>query len=331
MVRSFTTLSIASKTLTLLDLCGQRLKSHESIELHIRRHKGNYQCVCPTCGAIFMEQRKLRKHKCGTKRVNHTSLDRGYCRYCTRSFSSAFENRSHVCAYRYPEDPTKVYCRVCKKVISKDSFHCHIRIHDGAHSFTLTCPVCERKLSSERALKGERNPSELYEQSITIQFVVHITTHTGNKPHKCKVCTETFINKRVLDHHMRFHGASTKVFRCEYCFKQLSTERTLKCHIQRLHKTTIQCELCKEEFPTREDLKDHLTEAHEPSVCQVCNKSFALPRYLQMHEKLHYNSLTACIKCPICSKLLGTKNIKSHVFRHHNSQFKAWQEENISL
>lgn len=158
-----------------------------------------------------------------------------------------------------------------------------------------------------------------------------MTTHSGNKPYKCKLCTESFINKVVLDRHMRFHGAATKVYRCEYCFKQLSTETSLKSHVQRLHKTTAQCELCKMEFTSREDLKDHLITSHEPSVCLVCNKSFTLPRYLKMHEKLHYEDSTARVQCPVCSKLLGMKNIKSHVFRHHPDQFDSWQQSNPKL
>lgn len=158
-----------------------------------------------------------------------------------------------------------------------------------------------------------------------------MTTHSGNKPYKCKLCTESFINKVVLDRHMRFHGAATKVYRCEYCFKQLSTETSLKSHVQRLHKTTAQCELCKMEFSSREDLKDHLLTSHEPAVCNVCNKSFTLPRYLKMHEKLHFEDSTARVQCPVCSKLLGMKNIKSHVFRHHPDQFEVWQQSNPKL
>lgn len=51
----------------------------------------------------------------------------------------------------------------------------------------------------------------------------------------------------------------------------------------RLHKTTSQCELCKLEFPNRDYLKDHFQNAHPPSICRVCGKSFALPRYLKVN------------------------------------------------
>lgn len=81
---------------------------------------------------------------------------------------------------------------------------------------------------------------------------------------------------------MRFHGQTPKLFRCEFCFKQLSTETSLKSHVQRLHRNTVQCELCKLEFANRECLKDHFQNTHPPSMCKICGKSFALPRYLKV-------------------------------------------------
>lgn len=186
------------------------------------------------------------------------------------------------------------------------------------------------RLSEHLKVKIDLNKSF---QILILPILVHMTTHSGNKPYKCKhaSCSESFINKVVLERHMRFHGLATKVYRCEYCFKQLSTETSLKSHVQRLHKTTVQCELCKTEFTTREHLKDHLSAAHEPSVCQVCHKSFTLPRYLKMHEKLHYEDSTARVQCLVCSKLLGMKNIKSHVYRTHFDHFEAWQLMNPTL
>lgn len=122
---------------------------------------------------------------------------------------------------------------------------------------------------------------------------------------------------------MRFHGATPKLHRCEYCFAELSTETVLRRHIQKIHRKTAICELCKMELPSKEHLKDHLLQSHEPAVCPICSKTFTLPRYLKMHEKLHFDDVQRT-SCSICSKSLGTKNIKAHVYRHHPDQFDDW-------
>jgi KRAB domain-containing zinc finger protein len=158
-----------------------------------------------------------------------------------------------------------------------------------------------------------------------------MTTHSGNKPYKCKLCPESFINKVVLDHHMRFHGVTIKTFQCNFCSKQLCSETSLKNHIQRLHKSISQCELCKQEFQNRDLLRQHLQEEHKPSVCQVCDKSFVLPRYLKMHEKLHFEGDLPRIQCSVCSKVLGIKSIRAHVFRQHQDQFDAWKRANPTI
>lgn len=130
---------------------------------------------------------------------------------------------------------------------------------------------------------------------------------------------------------MRFHGAPIKLFRCEFCGKELSQEFSLKQHIRRVHQVTAQCELCKMEVATKDALKQHYLTEHGPSVCNICNKSFALPRYLKMHERVHYVDDTPRIQCPICSKNFHMKRIKTHVFKSHHDQFEDWQKMNPTL
>lgn len=294
------------------DLCGKYLVSSRSLHFHMNLHRGDSSYICASCGEIFYTPNGIKGHSCEKKRrrpeKDFRTYDMRYCRFCDQRFQSLDENKAHKCEFQHPDDPKQVICRCCGKVLAKLAFNRHMETHSGVD---WVCSICNRKLATERALK------------------THLTTHTGNKPYKCSECNETFINKVVLDRHMRFHGQMPKLFRCEYCFKQLSTDTSLKSHVQRLHKNTVQCELCKLEFPNRDYLKDHFQSSHEPSVCGICGKSFSLPRYLKMHEKLHYDDTTVTkMNCSICSKQLTVKNIKHHVYRHHIDQFDLWLKDN---
>jgi KRAB domain-containing zinc finger protein len=284
------------------------------MNFHISLHTGETCYICENCGEKFYTPNGIKNHNCEKKRKrpekDFRTYDQRHCRFCDLNFISLDEKKAHQCAYENSCDPKTVYCRFCGKLLNKLAYNRHIEIHS---SKDWICNICDRKLATERALK------------------VHITTHTGNKPYKCQHCSETFINKVVLDRHMRFHGGIARVFKCEFCPKELSSDTSLKSHIQRVHRTSAQCELCKEIFPTRDHMKDHLNAFHEPSICQYCNKSFALPRYLKMHEKLHNDDLTTKIQCQFCSKLLIMKYIKPHIYRTHPQHFDAWQTANPNL
>lgn len=155
-----------------------------------------------------------------------------------------------------------------------------------------------------------------------------MTTHTGNRPHKCKLCPETCISKAILNRHMRFHGIYTRIWRCEHCSKELANMSSLHQHVRAVHKQITQCVLCKIDFSSRDELKHHMDTAHEPFVCEVCNKTFSLPRYLRMHQKIHFDSNDQRLQCPFCQKCLMPKRIKSHVFRSHPVEFPEWHEQN---
>lgn len=281
---------------------------------HIRLHLKKYSFICENCGEDFYTQNGIKKHSCQKKRrrpeVDYRTYDVRYCRFCDTHFNNYDENKAHTCKNEDPNDRKWVFCRFCNKKLMKNVFNRHMEIHSGVD---WQCSVCDRKMATERSLK------------------LHMTTHTGNKPYPCQECTETFINKNALTRHMRFHGGTVKHYNCEVCFKQLSSKVSLDAHIKRVHNDKMICELCKAELANKEELKFHLENEHEPSICGVCNKTFRLPRYLRMHEKLHFDETVVRVQCSICLKLLSIKNIKRHVYRNHLDQFEEWKESNPTL
>ncbi|KAL8606045.1 hypothetical protein ACOMHN_040043 [Nucella lapillus] len=64
---------------------------------------------------------------------------------------------------------------------------------------------------------------------------IHLRTHTGYKPLKCKVCLRPFGDPSNLNKHVRLHAEGDTPYRCEYCGKVLVRRRDLERHIRSRH------------------------------------------------------------------------------------------------
>ncbi|XP_071955779.1 PR domain zinc finger protein 13-like [Antedon mediterranea] len=66
---------------------------------------------------------------------------------------------------------------------------------------------------------------------------IHLRTHTGYKPLKCKVCLRPFGDPSNLNKHIRLHAEGETPYRCEFCGKVLVRRRDLERHIKSRHPT----------------------------------------------------------------------------------------------
>lgn len=64
---------------------------------------------------------------------------------------------------------------------------------------------------------------------------IHMRTHTGYKPLKCKVCFRPFGDPSNLNKHVRLHAEGNTPYRCDYCGKVLVRRRDLERHIKSRH------------------------------------------------------------------------------------------------
>ncbi|XP_076385173.1 PR/SET domain 13 isoform X2 [Megachile rotundata] len=69
---------------------------------------------------------------------------------------------------------------------------------------------------------------------------IHIRTHTGYKPLKCKYCLRPFGDPSNLNKHVRLHADGETPYRCELCGKVLVRRRDLERHVRSRHQENVE-------------------------------------------------------------------------------------------
>lgn len=163
----------------------------------------------------------------------------------------------------------------------------------------LKCHICDKKCS------------------IRSMLLIHKDFHVNQEKYRCDICGNIYQNlsKHKAGAHMSPYAIS---FCCEHCGKALTSDKSLKSHMERKHTVKdATCDICHKPF-SKNTLESHKRVVHESAsyMCSHCPRMFKSKFSLNRHQDEHEDKVRERVKCQICGvtfkhKYILTKHIDS--------------------
>ncbi|XP_063224821.1 gastrula zinc finger protein XlCGF58.1-like isoform X4 [Bacillus rossius redtenbacheri] len=277
----------------ICERCGAMFHSTTKLKIHMLKHTGERPFACETCGLRFGTRHRLNNHL-----VCHSDARPYSCHVCGKTFKrqrnlGMHEQNSHGVFSRGRGREKVVLdfpCHACdRRFTTRHKLTAHLRKHTGEKPFR--CEMCCRNYRTAAGLGFHRRtvhvasrdgpvsdyvrtalrkdfPCDICGKVITSKsgLVVHIRTHTGERPFKCQLCGLAVKAPAQLNAHMQTHSDS-KPFACSFCEKQFRRKPHLVCHV-RTHtgEKPFSCDVCGRAFSQKGDMRKHRQKLHSVSL-----------------------------------------------------------------
>ncbi|XP_043199351.1 histone-lysine N-methyltransferase PRDM9-like isoform X5 [Amphibalanus amphitrite] len=148
----------------------------------------------------------------------------------------------------------------------------------------------------------------------------HRRTHTGERPHRCDICTTRFILQSHLTAHMLTHTGE-RPFGCSVCTARFAVRSHLNNHM-RTHtgERPYGCSICTARFTERSTLTRHMRThtGERPHGCSICTARFAVRSHLNRHMRAHTGERP--YGCSICTARFTERSTLTRHMRTHTGE-----------
>jgi KRAB domain-containing zinc finger protein len=268
-----------------------------------------------------MPERSVEIEQTDTSGAVPQSSKKCICKYCEYVCDDSAALWLHMLQNHTSE---KVYkCNKCGRSFKHLQAYSN---HKKTHDVKIFCRVCGKSYSSGKALREH----EYNKHSIQ------------KAPHRCRLCTQSFVTRSALLIHGRTHHTKGKNN------APLLEEAQVKVE-------TLPCSLCSEQFPNPVALVAHMQthtgmgmgnrdvgngnmgnldqgslpqssyekeeEHYSPLKCKICFKLFSNKSNLQRHVKIHATGKHVFYPCKVCGKkFISEYTYKTHAATHAGSK-----------
>lgn len=217
-------------------ICRKEFPYFSLLNSHMNSHIG--KVVCESCGAAFLNQHTLMKHREKHSQTNFC------CQHCDKEFIKKSQLKYHIDVAHKGKGKVKMKkCTMCPQTFKEHySKMVHLRVAHGITN-TFQCHVCKSTFNTRRMLTE------------------HTTRHHTEK-FKCELCSKCFSIESKLKQHMRGHTGERN-FVCSICKNAYMHRMTLRKHMK-THEPVFKftCKECPSGFNKLEDYTRHLDEWH---------------------------------------------------------------------